>query len=84
MNLIEVKTENFKRILSVDCEIAKSGREEVLNQYNDVFEGEFGTLPGIQHLEVDKKIQPRAAPPRKVPISMKSKLKNELERLENL
>ena len=29
-------------------------------------------------------MQPRAAPPRKVPIAMKSKLKNELERLENL
>ena len=47
MNLIEVKTGNFKRISPVDCEIAKSDREEVLNQYNDVFEGELGTLPGI-------------------------------------
>ena len=84
MNLIEVKTENFKIISLVDCEIAKSGREEVLNQYNDVFEGDLGTLLGIQHLEVDKEMQPRAAPPRKVPIAMKSKLKNELERLENL
>jgi len=46
-----------------------------------VFEGDLGTLEGLQHLNVDPSVLPSIAPSRRVPIAIKPKLKDELERL---
>lgn len=55
--------------------------ETLFAKYNAVFDGELGTLPGQQHLEVDPTIPPVISPPRRVPIALKPKLEKELKRL---
>lgn len=42
-----------------------------------------GCMPGEINLQVDSMVQPVIVPPHGVPLSMQSKLKNKLERLEN-
>jgi len=48
-----------------------------------VFRGE-GKLEGDLHLEIDPNVPPVQLPTRKVPITIKEKLKEELDRLEGL
>ena len=50
-------------------------------QYKDVFEG-IGCLPGKHKMHLDKKVQPVVHPPRKIPIKLKEKVKEELNRME--
>ena len=52
-------------------------------KYKDIFVGD-GKLEGKLHLEVDEIVSPDKFPVRKVPIAVKDKLKNELERLQKL
>ena len=47
---------------------------------NDVFEG-TGWLPGVYRLETDPSVKPVVHPPRKIPITLRDKLKIELDRL---
>jgi len=59
---------------------------EIIEGYSDVFEGDLGTLEGQQHLNVDPSVPPSIAPPsiapsQRVPVTIKPKLKAELERL---
>ena len=56
---------------------------DVLGTYDDVFHG-LGHMPGIIHLETDSSMKPVVIPPRRIPIAIKPKLKDELERLEKL
>ena len=55
-------------------------KQQIIQKFQDVFEGE-GKLEGKLHLEVDKNVKPIQLPVRKVPVSVKEKLKNELDRL---
>lgn len=57
--------------------------ETIMNQYSDVFEG-IGRLKEKHHIHVDKNIQPVVHAPRKVSYKMRSKLKEELNRMESL
>lgn len=54
---------------------------QLIKEYDDVFEGDIGTLSCIQRLEVDPSISPTMSPPRRVPFALNSVLKEELERL---
>ena len=58
--------------------------EQIMEEYNDVFEGDVGTLQGEQRLEVDSTVTPTVCPYRRVPFSVKPTLKKELERLTDL
>ena len=49
-----------------------------------MFEGDLGTLEGLQHLNVDPSVSPSIAPSRRVPFAIKPKLKSELERLTDI
>ena len=55
--------------------------EEVIASYSDVFKG-LGCMEGALHLEVDKTVAPAIMPPRRVPLTLKNKLKDALTRLE--
>ena len=57
--------------------------ESILREHADLFRGE-GKLEGDLHLEIDLKVPPVQLPARKVPIAIKEKLKEELDRLEGL
>ncbi len=50
----------------------------LIDKYPDVFEG-LGCLPGELHLEIDKTVPPVQHVPRKVPIAMKSQVKDKID-----
>ena len=51
--------------------------QKMYEQYLDLFQG-LGCLPGEQTIKVNSSISPVVHPPRKVPISLKEKIKEEL------
>ena len=73
MKLVELKDKNFERIHKI---------EENVNQV--VFNNELGTFKGEHKLKIKPDALPVIMPDRRVPISLKSKLKNELDRLVEL
>ena len=58
-------------------------KAHVFSKYGDIFDG-LGDMPGEVHLRADPDVKPVINPPRKVPIALKPKLKDELERLETM
>ena len=55
--------------------------EELLKEYEAVFTG-LGCLPGEYHIEVDPAIKPVQHAPRRVPVPLKSKLKEKFDEME--
>ena len=55
-------------------------RERILQEYSDVIEG-LGCMEGPCHLEVDETIRPVLHPPKKVPVALRDRLKEELDKL---
>ena len=49
-----------------------------------MFDGGLGRLPGKAHLQVDPTVPPMIAPLRRTAVSLKPKLKQELERLQKV
>ena len=85
MGLIEVHEENFEKIAAVKTASTKAETaQEIIEEYSDVFEGDLGTLEGLQHLDVDPPVPPNIAPSRRVPFAIKPKLKVELDRLTDI
>lgn len=57
---------------------------DLLNQYNDVFEG-LGCITDVTyHIKVDPTHPPVIHPPRRVPVTLRSKIQEELARMESL
>ena len=54
--------------------------EWILKEYCDVFEG-LGCMDGLYHMEVDETVRPVVHPPRKVPVALRDRLKEELDKL---
>ena len=52
-----------------------------MSEYPDVFGEELGRMEGKVHLETDPNVAPTVMPPRLVPVALKERLKNELDRL---
>ena len=85
MGLITVNLENFERVLSVKTKgVQLSTKGDYVAAYPDVFHDAVGTLEGEVHLTVDPSISPVAMPARNLPISLRSKVKTELDRLLRL
>ena len=88
MGLITVNLQNFKITEPPGRPREEIKRvqtsEEIVASYPEVFQRDLGTLPGTVHLEVEQGATPVVAPPRRVPTSIKVKLKQELDRLERL
>ena len=51
--------------------------------YEDVFASEQGSLPGIAHFQVDEAAIPSVSASGRIPLAMKTRVKEELERLES-
>ena len=71
MALINVQTDNFFQVHSVRVE----------DDYGGVLKGELGQLEGEHHQKVRPGAQPVVAPTRRVSISVRPKLREELGRL---
>ena len=78
MGLITVQQEN---ILQVKESYQELNMERITATYPDVFQG-LGCMEGALHLEVDESASPSIMPPRRVPLALKERLKEELARLE--
>ncbi|KAJ8708897.1 hypothetical protein PYW07_013501 [Mythimna separata] len=57
--------------------------KQILTQYNDVFQG-LGCLPPVCHLKLKPDAVPCVDPPRKVPFALLKKLREELDRMEEM
>ena len=62
MGLIEVHEENSKKEAAKIAHSKAQTAEEIIDEYSDVFEGDLGTLDGIQHLDIDPSVTPNIAP----------------------
>ena len=85
MKLLVVQTQNILSIredtLSCDAQKPNFTRDSVMSEYSDVFEEELGRMEVKVHLETDPNVAPTVMPPRRVPVVLKEKRKNELDRL---
>lgn len=73
MKLIQISSENMQRVMSVTD----------VNKFPSVFENKLGKLPGLATLKADGNVRPTVMPTRRVPLAIRSKLKQELNRLVN-
>ena len=73
MNLI-------KFIYNVEHIPVANSTDQILAEYEDVFEG-IGKMPGKCKIHLKPGAIPSVQPPRRVPMAVQNKLKNELERL---
>jgi len=55
--------------------------QSIVAKYSEVFKG-LGTIPGSYKIEIDPNVQPVVHPPRKVPVAIRTKVKSELDKLE--
>ena len=55
-------------------------KDAVIKQYGDLFKG-VGLLEGDVHLEVDPSVPPVQMPPRRLPVTIRDQVKDELDRL---
>ena len=76
MKLITVQYDNIEVVHAV-------ANDDILTPYKDVFSG-LGNMPGVVNLSLEAEAKPVVMPPRRVPISIKADLKEELSRLEKL
>ena len=76
MQLITVNYDNFKQLHSVT---QKSS--DVLENYGMVFNGNLGRLPGTVNVKISEYSKGVQCPSRRVPVSVKPKLKEELDKL---
>ena len=57
---------------------------DILDTYSDVFEG-LGCITGASyHIKIDESAQPVVHPPRKIPVTLRPKIQQELHRMEKL
>ncbi|XP_061195310.1 uncharacterized protein K02A2.6-like [Saccostrea echinata] len=85
MELITVHTDKFLTKTQVQNDVISQIdiKEEINEKYANVFK-DLGKLDGKLHLEVKDSVRPVQLPPRKIPLALKPKVKEELNRLEKL
>ena len=82
VQLMKLLTVNFSNISVVNAEPVHV--VNVVNDFDDVFEGEIGTLEGNLGLVIDKTVPSVKLPCRRWPNPVKEKVRVEIERLEGL
>lgn len=74
--------EIIKRVHKVQKNPSES-LPEILCEYPDVFQG-LGCLSGEHTIQIDPSVKPVIHPPRKVPLAIRDKVKEELDRMEKI
>ena len=86
MNLLTVRHENILQVCSspaIPSGCPNLSQEQIMSEFGDVFKGQ-GHMKGKLHLEVDESVTPVIMPLQREPFALKEKLKDELNRLEDL
>lgn len=79
-NILGLKTcKEMKLVRRIDSITAKP--DDLLDEYKDVFEGITDTT---HHIKIDPNHEPVVHPPHRVPVTLRSKLKDELNQMEKL
>nr|XP_049707055.1 uncharacterized protein K02A2.6-like [Helicoverpa armigera] len=69
------------RISCIQLNLIKRIHSLNLSQYDDLFDG-IGCLPGKYHIVIDKSVRPVISAARKIPLSLRDQLAEELKRME--
>ncbi|KAK0132248.1 hypothetical protein N1851_032926 [Merluccius polli] len=69
----------IKRVMALN----KGDKMDIFKEYADVFEG-IGCLEGEHTIQIDASVTPKVHPPRKVPVTLREKLRTELNRMEKM
>ena len=64
-------------IYNVEKSVENTENRDIQNEYSDLFHG-IGRLPGKHKIHTDHNVTPVVHPPRRLPISMRDKVKDEL------
>ena len=84
MGLLVVQHHNIQLVSNNQALAASQStsltKEQVLTDFADIFKG-LGRMQGKLHLEVDDSVSPVVMPPRRVPVALKEKFKEEIDRL---
>lgn len=70
-----------KRIIDVNPVVSNV---DVFNDYPDLFDGKLGCLPVQYHITLNPSVKPIVDPPRRVPVAMRIKIKDELDRMQQI
>ena len=74
MRLVTINEHNLHRVATV----------ALSDDFADVFEKDIGTLQGEVHMQTDESVIPTVMPTRRIPIAVRPKLQEELNRLVKL
>ncbi|KAK0148890.1 hypothetical protein N1851_010688 [Merluccius polli] len=69
----------IKRVMALN----KGDKMDIFKEYADVFKG-IGCLEGEHTIQIDASVTPKVHPPRKVPVTLREKLRTELNRMEKM
>ncbi|XP_046863328.1 uncharacterized protein LOC124457081 [Xenia sp. Carnegie-2017] len=58
--------------------------DDIFNECADLFDGKLGCLPIKHHICVNPNVKPTIHIPRRVPVAMRTKIKEELERMQQM
>ena len=84
LNLVHINLDNFERVLAVNHKPKQTAKGEILKQYEAVFSDKLGTLEGDAHLSISESISPVILPARNIPVSLRPRVKAELDRMVDL
>ena len=71
------------KVMTINKEKAEKKSTEIFDEYPDFFKG-IECLQKQYHIEIDKDITPVHNPARRIPFSLKERVKKELDKMEQL
>ena len=71
------------KVMTLNKEKAEKKSTEIFDEYPDVFKG-IGCLQKQYQIEIDKDIRPVHNPARRIPFSLKERVKKELDKMDQL
>ena len=87
MGFIVVQHHNIQLVSNSEVSTALQSspltREQVLTDFADIFKG-LRKMEGTLHLEVNESVPSVIMPPRRVPVALKGKFKEEIDRLDSV
>ena len=74
-NILSIRGDTW----SCDAEKPEFTKDAVMSEYSDIFGEELGHMEGKVHLESDPNVAPTVMLPRRVPVALIEKMKNEID-----